>query len=187
MSPKQMTIKRLFAVSSNRCAMPGCTNSLIHTATGTVVGEVCHIKAESRGGPRFDPALSILERNDFDNLVTLCPICHKVIDSEQNIDAFPVDRLQQIKREHEARAFTVPELSDTSANDVMSQMALQEAMRAKLDELIDDPIFGKVWCCPNCGAPASDFQHRGYSDDEHDRQYGETICPACDKRWGGEV
>jgi len=54
--PTETTIKRLFAVSGNRCAFPGCTAVLV--TGGVVTGEICHIKAQNPQGPRYDPAQS---------------------------------------------------------------------------------------------------------------------------------
>jgi hypothetical protein len=48
--PTTATIKRLFSVAGNRCAFPGCTATLV--IGDTVTAEICHIKAQSGGGPR---------------------------------------------------------------------------------------------------------------------------------------
>ena len=45
--PTVATIKRLFAVAGNRCAFAGCEERLVDEGSGTIMGEVCHIKAKS--------------------------------------------------------------------------------------------------------------------------------------------
>jgi hypothetical protein len=77
------TLKRLFALSQNRCAFPGCTAPLIED-TGTVTGIICHIKARSERGPRYDPTQTEEERCAFDNLLLLCGRHSKLIDSEHH-------------------------------------------------------------------------------------------------------
>ena len=85
------TVKRLFAVSGNRCAFPGCALPLVDEASGKVTGRICHIKADSPGGPRYDPEQSEKKRHGFDNLVLMCSLHHDVIDS--NAEAYTVERL----------------------------------------------------------------------------------------------
>ena len=60
-SPRQKTIKRLFAVSGNQCYLPNCTNPLIHKASGKVTGRICHIKGNKPDGPRYDPNQTLLK------------------------------------------------------------------------------------------------------------------------------
>jgi hypothetical protein len=91
------TIKRLFAKSRNQCAMPRCMAVLIQYET--VIGEICHIRARSKGGPRYDPALSLKERNAFANLILLCPTCHSLVDKGSS--RFSVETLTHIKASHE--------------------------------------------------------------------------------------
>lgn len=99
--PTTTTIKRLFALSGNICEFPGCPLPIIES-DGTVTGEICHIRACSFGGPRYDAAQSDTERNGFDNLILLCRAHHKVIDSQ--IDSYSVDVLQEMKAVHESAA-----------------------------------------------------------------------------------
>jgi hypothetical protein len=48
----------------------------------TVTAEICHIKAQSAGGPRYDPDQTDKERHGFDNLLLLCGDHHKVVDAD---------------------------------------------------------------------------------------------------------
>ena len=38
--PTIATVKRLFAVSENCCAFPGCDAPLVDTASGAILGEI---------------------------------------------------------------------------------------------------------------------------------------------------
>lgn len=54
-SPSNPTVKRLYALSGNRCTFPNCPDTMVDRPSGKVTGRVCHIKARSATGPRFDP------------------------------------------------------------------------------------------------------------------------------------
>jgi hypothetical protein len=97
--PTERTIKRLFALSGNFFAFPGCALSIIES-TGTVTGEICHIRARSAGGPRYEATQSDAERNDFDNLLLLRRSHHKVIDAP--VDIYSIGVLLEMKAVHES-------------------------------------------------------------------------------------
>ncbi|MBV9174691.1 MAG: hypothetical protein JOZ81_31905 [Chloroflexi bacterium] len=115
--PKTATIKRLFALSNNCCAFPKCTAGLV--VESVVTGEVCHIKAASPDGPRYDPSQSDEERHAFDNLLLMCPAHHKVIDDDE--EAYSVDRLHALKQRHEAGEHpeSAPEVAELFAAAVL--------------------------------------------------------------------
>lgn len=89
--------------SKNRCAFPGC-NHLILNENGEYIAELCHIEAAERGGPRFNPSQTDEERRSIENLLFLCHQHHKETDNEE---IYTVDRLKQIKKEHEALPIVV--------------------------------------------------------------------------------
>jgi len=76
----EKTIKKLFALSGNVCAYPGCSAQIIAPG-GEVVGEICHIAARSPGGPRYNAAQTPHERDGYENLILLCGEHHKVVDA----------------------------------------------------------------------------------------------------------
>jgi hypothetical protein len=96
--PSPATVKRLFALSRNQCAFPGCGAPIVES-TGVVTGVICHIKARSRGGPRYDAEQSDQERHAFGNLILLCSRHSKIIDSQPAV--YPVDRLVEMKARKE--------------------------------------------------------------------------------------
>jgi hypothetical protein len=96
--PRLKTVKRLFALSKNRCCFPGCLAALVDDG-GVVVGEICHIKAQNVDGPRYDPLQSAEDRHGFSNLLLMCSPHHKVID--EKLGHFTVEKLVSIKQKHE--------------------------------------------------------------------------------------
>jgi len=113
MAISNTTVKRLFAESGNVCAFAGCSVSMVDTATGTVVGEICHIKAKSSGGPRYDATLSESDRDAYENLLLLCPSHHTLVDSAAA--AYTVHTLVEMKQRHVDRGVRGPEISDGTA------------------------------------------------------------------------
>jgi hypothetical protein len=98
-SPSLKTVKRLFAVSGNLCGFPSCGIPLVEVS-GTITGEIAHIRASSPNGPRYDSAQSDEDRHGFGNLILLCTRHHTVIDAE--VRKYSVSVLEKMKREHEA-------------------------------------------------------------------------------------
>jgi len=116
-SPGRKTIKKLFAVSGNRCAFPKCEIPLIDNLSGKVTGKICHIRAKSPGGPRYDPSQSDEERDAFENLLLMCPIHHDVIDADP--ESYTVSRLGEIKAKHETLYAGGNEPSDDDARQFL--------------------------------------------------------------------
>ena len=98
-------IKFLCLSSGGLCAFPGCDKRLIGEGSSlddpVILGEMAHIVAESRSGPRGVTQLSDEERNKHANLILLCAEHHTVIDRQPNTYSIPV--LRQMKADHEAR------------------------------------------------------------------------------------
>ncbi|XCN73547.1 MAG: HNH endonuclease signature motif containing protein [Candidatus Electrothrix aestuarii] len=117
MSIKLTTIKRLFAASSNQCAFPKCTAPII--VDGIVVGEMCHIKARRKNGPRYDATLSAADKDGYDNLLLLCETCHKLIDA--NPERYSSEVLTKLKHQHEESG--ICEITPQQAHD--AQLLLQ--------------------------------------------------------------
>jgi hypothetical protein len=104
-SPSRATLNRLYALSGNRCAFPRCAAQII--AGVPTLGEVCHIRAASPGGPRYDSSQTAAQRHGYDNLILLCANHHTVIDAD--VEAYTVTRLLKMKADHEQNATALPE------------------------------------------------------------------------------
>jgi len=135
--PTERTVKRLFAFSRNRCAYPNCTSPIIHESDA-VIGDICHIKAEKKGGARYDPKQSPEERAAFENLIVLCKNHHQVIDATP--DTYTVDLLTDMKEMHEREGS--PELTSESARQAsMLYASLTMSVRSGRDSqvMIESP------------------------------------------------
>ncbi len=95
----EVVIKQLSSKSFNRCAFPGCTSPIVEL-DNIVSGEICHIAAANKAGPRYDPTQTAQQRNGVDNLIMLCGRHHKVIDSDTA--TYTVEKLRLMKSTHES-------------------------------------------------------------------------------------
>ena len=98
---KPSTIRRLDTLSGNECSNPDCSNKLIAKDKDTIISKICHIKAASPKGPRYDQNMDDEERRSYDNLLLLCDECHSIIDNLNNVDNYPVELLEMWKKTHE--------------------------------------------------------------------------------------
>jgi len=93
----------LWGRAAGRCSWSECRLALVLDETETddpsLVGEVCHIVAESDKGSRGISPLTYEERDKYNNLILMCNVHHKMID-DQPIH-FTVDVLHDIKSAHE--------------------------------------------------------------------------------------
>lgn len=96
---------RLLAVrAGGRCEFRGCNGYLFEHGVTKRKGnfaEQAHIVAFSEYGPRGQDDARPEDIHDVDNLMFLCPSCHKTIDDDP--DDFPVARLKGFKADHEDR------------------------------------------------------------------------------------
>jgi hypothetical protein len=119
---KESTLKKLFALSGNRCAFPGCTQAVVNEH-GDLIAEICHIEAANEYGQRYNADQSDEDRRSFDNLLILCPTHHRVTD---NVAEYSVERLRQMKQAHEGRSADHPlEVDAALAARLYAQVARQ--------------------------------------------------------------
>lgn len=97
--PTQKTLKRLFAVSGNKCAFTDCPNRLVDSR-GDLQGEICHIEAANPGGERYNQNQTDDERRAFENLILLCKSHHTTTD---DVRTYTVPVLKDMKAKNEAR------------------------------------------------------------------------------------
>lgn len=96
-SPSSETLKLLYVRSGNECAFPDCDQPIFND-DGLYIGQLCHIKAASEGGQRFDQNQSDEERCSSENLLFMCYRHHKETDDEEK---YTVEELTRIKDSHE--------------------------------------------------------------------------------------
>jgi hypothetical protein len=89
--------------SGNVCALKDCHKPLAVQADNNehiLLGEAAHIYGENSAAKRYRSDMTDEERNDFKNLLYLCPTCHTKIDKSEV--SYPADYLFDLKKDHEA-------------------------------------------------------------------------------------
>lgn len=99
LTPKKEVLRELYLKSGNQCAFPGCAHVMIDS-DGNFIGQICHIEAAEVGGERFNPKMTNEGRRAFSNLMLMCYPHHTVTN---NVAEYPVERLKQMKADHEAK------------------------------------------------------------------------------------
>jgi len=94
---REKDIKILWGRSGNRCAI--CKIELTPDGDDFTLGEMAHIVSRSLDGPRGSVEMPIAERDDYANLILLCPNHHKEID--RNVSQWSRQELLRSKAEHE--------------------------------------------------------------------------------------
>lgn len=102
LTPTPITLRELYLLSGNNCAMPNCNNVIIDSM-GVVVGHICHIEAAMTDGARFNEDMSNDDRRSLSNLVLMCAGHHLQIDSLKNVSRWPLPDVRRLKADHEAR------------------------------------------------------------------------------------
>lgn len=95
---REKEIKILWGRSGNRCAI--CKLELTPDGDKETLGEMAHIVAKSKDGPRGTSEQNSTQRDSYKNLILLCPTHHTDID--KNHQDWSVEKLLRIKSEHEA-------------------------------------------------------------------------------------
>lgn len=103
---KPSVVKRLFAVSKNECAFPGCNEAIVDNF-GTVIGEICHIEGAEEGGERYNNDSNDEYRRSFENLILMCSNHHK---KTNNVIEYPTEKLTKFKLDHESGDFQVSDI-----------------------------------------------------------------------------
>jgi len=94
----------LWSWSGNRCAFPSCrrllTREAEETGRATNLSQEAHIVGESEAGPRGTSPMTKGQRDAYPNRIVLCLEHHKIVDDDP--DHWTIDRLLEVKAEHEA-------------------------------------------------------------------------------------
>jgi len=103
MSISLKTHKKLWGHAANRCAFEDCRRELTEDTDDATdhftLGDEAHIISERVLGPRHEKDFPIEQIDKYDNLILLCKIHHKKIDSD--VKSFPADKVRAVKKNHE--------------------------------------------------------------------------------------
>jgi len=95
------TRKILWGRSASLCAY--CRRTLVEDGTAlndeSVVGDECHMIGEKSGAARGHLGVGRDDLDEYDNLVLLCKVHHKLVDDQP--ETYPVERLRAMKAAHE--------------------------------------------------------------------------------------
>ncbi|MEU3465269.1 tetratricopeptide repeat protein [Streptomyces sp. NPDC006733] len=132
------TIAGLMTLARGACYWPGCGEPVIRMvgAEPMLNLEIAHIRAFESGGPRFDPAWTVKQRNSFVNLMLLCTPHHKTVDGP-NRALYPVELLEGWKHDREAEGQdALAGLRDLSEEHLLGMCtALRDELVAVLEEI----------------------------------------------------
>lgn len=128
----------LTSLAQGRCYAPGCEEPLFKVMGRHRVNnfQVAHIHALKEGGARFNPSLTVEQRNAFDNVLLLCDGHHKVVDRLEP-EKYSAELLRQWKADREApgMATLLPVGLDEQRLTAIFEGALDERT-ARLEEAI---------------------------------------------------
>ena len=101
-----MSVRReLWFRAAGRCEFKGCNDALDRhgiTMDTCDCSECAHIIGDSEDGPRGDSNHSKELAKNIENLMLMCPKCHKYIDHE-GADKYDANTLRAMKKHHEER------------------------------------------------------------------------------------
>ena len=122
MAITQKSIKILWSAAGGRCAFPACWERLCYHEAEVIapytLGEMAHICGDKPGANRHDPDQTNDERDDYQNLILLCPTHHTRIDRKENEAAYTVAGLREMKAAHEARVLERLEQADLTKTEL---------------------------------------------------------------------
>jgi hypothetical protein len=99
----QLTLKKLYALSGNQCAFPDCVIPFVNSQDDINFSNICHIEDANENlhkSDRFNDNMTDAQRADYSNLLLLCPNHHI---ETNDTTKYSVERLKEIKRNHEAK------------------------------------------------------------------------------------
>jgi hypothetical protein len=132
----EKTLKRLFALSGNYCAFPGCNKRLVNNRNAKD-SNICHIEGANVGGERYNPNMTDEQRADYDNLILLCIQHHDETNDETK---YTVDILKKMKSDHESQ-FLIDKIN---RNPSMLKNTITAISEIALDEYRETPVLNIV-------------------------------------------
>lgn len=98
------TKRKLLSSSGGFCAKPDCHKDLFplfDNGEVTNIEELAHIVGKKTKGPRGLSFKGTIERDNYENLIVLCPTCHTIID--KNPSLYTENIIKEWKKNHEER------------------------------------------------------------------------------------
>ena len=102
--------------AAGRCQYEGCNEPLWKdslTQWEFNAAYIAHIIADSPNGPRGHETLSEKLAKDISNLMLMCDKHHRIIDRE-DVEGHPVEKLIEMKKNHEMRIEMVTSIDEES-------------------------------------------------------------------------
>jgi hypothetical protein len=129
MAKTQKTIKILWAAAAGFCAFPHCEERLcspdIREFASFTIGEMAHICGEKPEANRYDSNQTPTQRDDYSNLILLCPNHHTLVDKKENEQVYSVSILKKMKTAHEEFVLNrLEKITPQNKQDVSQQIAI---------------------------------------------------------------
>ncbi|MBL4859115.1 MAG: SAVED domain-containing protein [Erythrobacter sp.] len=130
---------------------------------------IAHIVAATPTGPRGHPTRSSELADDPENLMLLCYVHHKLIDTDA-VDDFPVERLLEIKEEHERRVSIQTGIAPDRGSQILRYAANVGVHRVTMPhgELTSAMLPGRY---PEQGRSTIDLAMRGSAREDGEEQF----------------
>lgn len=129
----------LWARAAGRCEFRGCNKPLYLdelTKTRDNLSIISHIIAAEPGGPRGNEIDSPRLAKDISNLMLTCRDHAKIIDSKENVLAYPIELLREYKKEHEDRIRLLTDIMDDAKSHVLLFQAPIDGKNFNIDKTL---------------------------------------------------
>jgi len=139
----QAVQRELWIKSGGRCEFRGCNKYLYKdgvTQQPRNLANIAHIISWTPTGPRGNQDSEKLA-TDISNLMLTCSEHNNLIDNKQYVEDYPVELLQQYKREHEERIFRVTGMGqDYSVRIIKMISKIQNQVPVIGDKMVSEAI-----------------------------------------------
>jgi len=144
----------LYVLAGGRCEFDGCPNYLVEHHLTHKYGnfaQMAHIVAFSKKGPRGEVTDRPEDINNIDNLMLLCPICHKLIDA--NPDDHSREQLEAFKKAHEERIFRLTGMAPDRQTTVVVIKSKIGGQRVKISQGEINKAIAPRYAASRSGVP----------------------------------
>lgn len=117
----------LVHTSGSRCSLANCRRELA-IGGNAFIGEIALIESFAERGARYNPETPVESLVSQDNLILLCPTCHRLVDKQPEI--YTADWLREAKLKHlkTLEAAIAPEQPFDFKLDEHTEVSLKEAV-----------------------------------------------------------